>query len=128
MVEKLPSPVAAAEHRLVQLCPGFKQYTMAESTAEPFQDPHVTPVVEDSSVVEERRRVFESLRRCGSADEDRIVVYAAKFLGADLTSLRLTGDKLSGELLEILFDTMIYESVALQVMSVYPILWPSPEF
>ncbi|XP_055388615.1 elongation factor-like GTPase 1 [Condylostylus longicornis] len=92
IVDKLPSPVESSEHRLVQLLPGFKTYVQGIDA----KIDNSSTRKENSEANPERLRVYDSLRKCGTNPDDRIVIYAAKFLGADLRNLRLTGDKLSG--------------------------------
>lgn len=137
VVEKLPSPVKAAENRLTVLCPGFKNYIHSlspnsippitrSSCVEASTSPKLTSSeltsseLTSSELTSERCSVFDSLRRCGTREGDRIVIYAAKFLGADLLHLRLTGDTLSGES-EKLSSSLSYHDV--QGMNECLILW-----
>lgn len=107
IVKMLPSPVIAAKPRLMQFLPGFKEYVQLVEEGrinrtitpeEASQSSEHQKRGNNSMEVIERRRVFDSLWRCGNGAEDRIVIYVAKFLGATLDNLRLTGDKLKGKL------------------------------
>ncbi|CDJ43173.1 elongation factor Tu GTP-binding domain-containing protein, putative, partial [Eimeria tenella] len=95
IVLRVPNPVAAAFQRLHRLCPSLDLSCMQKASKKPHQE---------HSREENFQGIPQKSSQCatqgsppgGTPKEDLLLVYVAKFLAADISSLRLTGDTLHG--------------------------------